>query len=245
MYLYKNINRKAVRQSHFRQNTLRKSLEFLYKNSLHSHLATHNCHTYHAKCKCLTFFLAIQLKLTAVVQELALRKLSRLGKDKVGSKTMDNGYLWVSVSILNLALFCSTFTVALQRVVDLSPSQCFWFSCLSAFVLQSTSSRSARCWLFSTVSIFLALCCSTPRVCPRTESVSPSLSLPFSHFLLLSVLTANNAFNFFHISPSSHCHPDFSLKLRHGSRLGHWNFLFSRDFNQSQSNLSTYLWHGR
>ena len=83
------------------------------------------------------------------------------------------------ISILNLALFCSTLPVALL-VVDLPPSHSLllWFaqdleslcslqSCLrlnlSSFVLPNTSSRSARCRLVS-VSIFAALVCSTPPV---------------------------------------------------------------------------------
>ena len=71
-------------------------------------------------------------------------------------------WLIVSVSILNLALFCSTLPVALL-VVDMSPSQSFslWFAqhleslclllsshdCLdlSCFVLLNTSSHSAHC----------------------------------------------------------------------------------------------------
>ena len=54
-------------------------------------------------------------------------------------------FTFVSVSILNLALFCSTLPVALL-VVDLSPPQ-------SCFVLLNASSRSARrlshSWLVS------------------------------------------------------------------------------------------------
>ena len=83
------------------------------------------------------------------------------------------------MAILNLALFC--FQSLRLLVVDMSTSQSFllwfaqhleslfsllsWLNCLdlSCFVLLNTSSRSACCWLDSTVSIFLALFCLTPQ----------------------------------------------------------------------------------
>ena len=68
------------------------------------------------------------------------------------------------ISILNLALFCSTLPVAV--LVDLSPSH----SCCFGFL--RTSTRSACCRLVS-VSIFHALCCSTPRVTLLILDLSP------------------------------------------------------------------------
>ena len=79
------------------------------------------------------------------------------------------------ISILNLALFCSTLPVALL-VVDLSPSHSCCFGLLRTSTLSphcrlvsasiflplfcsKTLSRSARCRLVS-VSIFVALVCS-------------------------------------------------------------------------------------
>ena len=60
------------------------------------------------------------------------------------------------ISILNLALFSSTLPVTLL-IVDLSPSHFFCFGLLR------TSSCSACCRLIS-ISIFVALVSSTPRV---------------------------------------------------------------------------------
>ena len=99
--------------------------------------------------------------------------------------------LWIS--ILNLALFCSTLPVDLL-VVDLPPSQSllFWFAqdleslcslqtCLRLnlcwFVLLRISSRSARCSLAS-VSIFHSLCCPAPPIALLVVDLSSSQSLP-------------------------------------------------------------------
>ena len=90
------------------------------------------------------------------------------------------------ISILNLALFCSTLPVAV--LVDLSPSQsfmlyvaqhlellCLFLTCLrfnfSSFVLVNTSSSSAHCRVVSTVTTFLALCW-TPRLAPLVVQLS-------------------------------------------------------------------------
>ena len=100
------------------------------------------------------------------------------------------------ISILNLALFCSTLPLlplcstrcwlasvslfvalvclglrVVLLVVHLSLSQ----SLLLWFGLLRTSSRSARCSLVS-ISIFHALCCSTPWVTLLILDLSPSQS---------------------------------------------------------------------
>ena len=75
-------------------------------------------------------------------------------------------WLIVSVSILNLALFCSTLLVALL-VVDIRLRLN-----LSCFGLLKTWSRSASCWLHSTVSMFFALFCLTPRAFLVVDVVS-------------------------------------------------------------------------
>ena len=77
------------------------------------------------------------------------------------------------ISILNLALFCSTLPVALL-VVDLPPSH----SLLLWFGFLRTSSRSARCSLVS-VNLSSVLCCSTPCVTLLILVLSPSQSLFF------------------------------------------------------------------
>ena len=96
-------------------------------------------------------------------------------------------WLIVSVSILNLALFCSTLLVALL-VVDI----CLRLN-LCCFGLLNTSSRSPRCWVDLTVSIFLALFCLTPRAALLIVdmSLSQSFLLWFAQHLesLCSLLT--------------------------------------------------------
>ena len=76
-----------------------------------------------------------------------------------------------------------------HRVALLVVDICLCLNLKSCFVLLNTSSRSARCWLVSTVSIILALCCSTPRVTLLILDLSPSFRLNFSCFVFLNPST--------------------------------------------------------
>ena len=58
-------------------------------------------------------------------------------------------------------------------------TNCLCVNLKSRFALLNTSSRSARCWLVSIVSIFLALCCTTPRVTLLILDLSPSFCQSF------------------------------------------------------------------
>ena len=115
----------------------------------------YNCILLHYSCSLIAshFYLCIWVNHCSIISQVIIymKELKRL------------------ISILNLALFCSTLPVALL-VVDLSPSHSCCFDLLRtstrsarSFVLFNTSSRSARC-RFVSVLIFVALVCSTPRV---------------------------------------------------------------------------------
>ena len=58
--------------------------------------------------------------------------------------------------------FCLVLTLPVALLVQ-SLQTCLCIN-LSCFVLHNTSSRSARCWLVSTVSTFFVLCCSIPQI---------------------------------------------------------------------------------